>query len=61
MRIFLNTFTDIADLIKEGSSFHSLAAVTVNVRSPALLPVMGKVKHWSEDLYAKVDTTQDIH
>ena len=34
---------EFADLMKEGSLFHSLVAVTVNVRSPALLRVNGMV------------------
>ena len=39
---FLKISNELADLISVGSLFHALAAVTVKVRSPALLRVLGQ-------------------
>ena len=39
---FLKISNELADLISVGSLFHALAAVTVTVRSPALVRVLGQ-------------------
>ena len=39
---FLKISNELADLISVGSLFHALAAVTVKVRSPALVRVLGQ-------------------
>ena len=39
---FLKISNELADLISVGSLFHALAAVTVKVRSPTLVRVLGQ-------------------
>ena len=44
---FVNCWVETADLMNRGMLFHSLAAVTVNILSPASVPVCGYVRRIS--------------
>ena len=47
---FVNGWVEFADLMKRGMLFHSLAAVTVNILSPALVRVRGYVRRSGSEL-----------